>query len=204
MNPPPEKSGEASKTVPPLERFNLPNWLWWLREAISAAIWSTYVASWFYDIRGAIAELSPALLPIYDYRFLILIGLFLFTWAFISFPRAVSFLFIVAYPVIWLGRVLKVLLRNFKAALIFSPTFYSIAKPFKLNVLLLLMTLVSFISVLFSRSPTWITAGMVGLGIYILSHYLRRFHHAFASSTVFSVLCDRVPRAWAQAKDKLP
>ena len=159
MNALPEQANVAANQSSPIAAFKLPRWLWWLRELVALTYWGSIVASWFYDVREAIAQSVPALIPLFEYKFLILVGLFLLTWAFKGFPKAFSFIYILIYPIIWPIRIGKVLALNFQATLLFLPTFYS------------------------SASEVWITIGMVGLGIYLVSHYFRRFHHAFGSST---------------------
>lgn len=183
MNALPEQANVAANQSSPIAAFKLPRWLWWLRELVALTYWGSIVASWFYDVREAIAQSVPALIPLFEYKFLILVGLFLLTWAFKGFPKAFSFIYILIYPIIWLIRIGKVLALNFQATLLFLPTFYSLIKPFKLNVLLLVTTVISFVAIVSSASEVWITIGMVGLGIYLVSHYFRRFHHAFGSST---------------------
>lgn len=82
----------------------------------------------------------------------------------------------------------------------FLPTFHSIAKPFKLNVVIFSIAIVSVIAVLTSTSKGWILAGMAGLGIYLVGHFFKRFYHAFARSTVFSELAEAVPDLWSNMK----
>jgi len=171
----------------------------WFRELLAACFWAIAITHLFvFDIDVLLLKYLPWMGSVVRYRLPIGLGCALSLWFFLGHQRFLLFFsYMVFYPfVILLWKVPRSLFKNWAVVVAFSPAVHSFTATFRTRVLLLTVALIASLAVCLARPWPLIALGMLGTGVFLISHYIRRFRVAFSPSTVFADIGGAVSRSW--------
>ncbi|MCH7828057.1 MAG: hypothetical protein IIC75_08830 [Bacteroidetes bacterium] len=177
-----------------------------LREIIACVIWLyLFIKIFVYDIDLYFLNLvAPELIKILNYKFFIYIGLIALTWLILGnkrFSKLVAV--IVFFPVIFLfWRIPKLFWKSKSWIGVFASigilfTFFS---SLKLNFMIFALVSISILLITISSNSTLLFISMLGLFIYLIHHYIKKFIYAFKPSHIFTIQSDAINNFWETIK----
>src|SRR5260370_4050038 len=190
-----------------------------VREIVALAIWILIIAKLFvYDVDLLLVQRVGWLQRFYPYKFFFIIAVVATVWLIFGgkYARKII-LFVAAYPIVLLWRLIVILFKNWATLLLFAPALESMVLTFKWRFILSSFAVLAALGIALFTRPIALIICMAIVGIYLIVHYAFRFRGAYRRESIFANIAPTIGLMWEttiktfkdaeatiQAKDQQP
>ena len=169
-----------------------------MRELVAFAIWGVIITKLFvYDVDLLLVERVAWLQRFYPYKFFFIIAVVAAVWLFLGGKYARKILlFIAAYPLVLLWRVIVILFKNWATLLLFAPALESMVFTFKWRFIASSFAILAALGVAIFTKSVALIVSMTILGVYVVIHYAFRFRGAYRRESIFASVAPTIGALW--------
>jgi len=169
-----------------------------LREIVALGIWLLIVIKLFvYDIDLLIVRRMGWLQRFYPYKFFFILATVAAVWLILGgkYARKIV-LYVAAYPIVLLGRLVVILFKNWATLLLFAPAIESMVRTFKWRFIVSSFAIIAALGIALLTRPVAIITCMSIVGIYLIFHYVFRLRGAYRRESTFASIAPTIGLMW--------
>lgn len=169
-----------------------------LREIVALAIWLLIITKLFvFDVDLLLVKRVEWLQRFYPYKFFFIIGVVAAVWLFLGgkYARRII-LFVAAYPIVLLWRLIVILFKNWATLLLFAPALESMVRTFKWRFILSSFAILAALGIALLIRPMALMICMGIVGTYLVSHYVFRLRGAYRQESIFASVAPTIGLLW--------
>lgn len=169
-----------------------------LREIVALAIWLLIITKLFvYDVDLLLVERVGWLWRFYPYKFFFIIAVVAAVWLILGgkYARRII-LFVAAYPIVLLWRLIVILFKNWATLLLFAPALESMVRTFKWRFILSSFAILAALGIALLIRPMALMVCMGIVGTYLISHYAFRLRGAYRQESIFASVAPTIGLLW--------
>jgi hypothetical protein len=169
-----------------------------VREIVALIIWVLVVTKLFvYDVDLLLVRRIGWLQRFYPYKFFFIIAVVALVWLILGgkYARKII-LFIAAYPIILLWRLVVIAFKNWATLLLFAPALESMVRTFKWRFILSSFAILAALGITLLLRPVALMICMGIVGIYLISHYAFRLRGAYRQESLFASVAPTIGLLW--------
>jgi hypothetical protein len=169
-----------------------------VREIVALAVWVLIVTKLFvYDVDLLLVRRAEWLQKFYPYKFFFILAVVSAVWLILGGKYARKILlFVAAYPIVLLWRLIVILFKNWATLLLFAPAIESTVRAFKWRFILSSFAILAALGVALLTRPSLVIACMTVIGVYIVIHYVFRFRSAYRRESIFANIAPQIGLMW--------
>src|SRR5258706_13651479 len=169
-----------------------------LREIVALAIWLLIITKLFvYDVDLLLVQRVGWLRRFYPYKFFFIIAVVAAVWLVLGgkYARRII-LFVAAYPIVLLWRLIVILFKNWATLLLFAPALESMVRTFKWRFILSSFAILAALGIALLIRPIALMICMGIVGTYLVSHYVFRLRGAYRQESIFASVAPTIGLLW--------